>query len=158
MQPSLIHAAIVHFPIALLVCGSIALLGYLHRWPRPELRIIGWGILLPGWLALLAAIFSGVIAQGGLPPEAPYRGILSWHTGSGLLLAVVYGDLVYRGWLLSMKKGWREMGGLPIEGDAVSDPKKKWLLSVKLLLGIALVVLSGWLGGQLVYTHGVGVR
>ena len=83
MKPSLIHAAVVHFPIALLICGSLAMLGYLHRWPRAELRILGWGLLLPGWLTVLAAIVSGIVAQGGLPPDAPFRPILNWHTGSG---------------------------------------------------------------------------
>ena len=103
MMTSLIHAAVVHFPIALLICGSLAMLAYIHRWPRVELRIIAWGLFLPGWLALVAAIISGIVAQGGLPPDAPYRPILNWHTGSGLALAVLYADLLYRGWLHWMR-------------------------------------------------------
>ena len=35
---------------------------------------------------------------------------------------------------------------------------RKWRLTVQLLLGIGLVIFSGWLGGQLVYEFGVGVR
>lgn len=158
MKPSLIHAAVVHFPIALLICGSLALLGTLHRWPRVELRIIGWGLLLPGWLTLLAAIVSGIVSQGALPPDAPFRPLLNWHTGSGLALAVLYGDLIYRGWL-----HWRRMNGSEGSGwdwkeDLPTGRGGKWRMTVQLLLGIGLVILSGWLGGQMVYEFGAGVR
>ena len=153
MTLSLIHAAIVHFPIALLICGSLALLGYIHRWPRVELRIIGWWLLFAGWLALLAAIISGIVSQGGLPPEAPFRPVLNWHTGSGLALAALYGDLLYRGWLHNMRAG-----GNGARLDFQGVPKGRWRLTAQLLLGIALVVFSSWLGGQLVYEFGVGVR
>lgn len=160
MKPSLIHAAVVHFPIALLICGSLALLGTLHRWPRLEVRIIGWGMLLPGWLSLLAAIVSGIVSQGALPPDAPYRPLLNWHTGSGLALAVLYGDLIYRGWLLWIRrKRQRPEGeGWDWSADLLTGREGKWRLTVQLLLGIGLVILSGWLGGQMVYEFGAGVR
>ena len=158
MMPALIHAAVVHFPIALLICGSLAMLGYIHRWPRVELRIIGWGLLFPGWLTLLAAIISGIVAQGGLPPQAPYRPILNWHTGSGLALAALYADLLYRGWLLSMRTSRAGADDHAAITDFLGDSKRKWRLTIQLLVGIGLVIFSGWLGGQLVYEFGVGVR
>ena len=158
MIPALIHAAVVHFPIALLICGSLAMLGYIHRWPRIELRLIGWGLLFPGWLTLLAAIISGIVAQGGLPPEAPYRPVLNWHTGSGLALALLYADLLYRGWLHRMRRNRAEKDGSAATTDFLLDPGRRWTLTAQLLLGIGLVVLSGWLGGHLVYEYGVGVR
>ena len=158
MISALIHAAVVHFPIALLICGSLAILGTLHRWPRVELRVIGWGLLFPGWVTLLAAIVSGIVAQGALPPEAPYRPLLNWHTGSGLALAVIYGDLLYRGWLHWTRRKREEREGSTSAADLMIDPVQKGRLTVQLLLGIGLVIFSGWLGGQLVYEFGVGVR
>jgi uncharacterized membrane protein len=158
MKPSLIHAAVVHFPIALLICGSLALLGTLHRWPRVELRIIGWGLLLPGWLTLLAAIVSGIVSQGALPPDAPFRPLLNWHTGSGLALAVLYGDLIYRGWLHWRRMNGSEGSGWDWKDDLPTGRGGKWRMTVQLLLGIGLVILSGWLGGQMVYEFGAGVR
>ena len=158
MISALIHAAVVHFPIALLICGSLAILGTLHRWPRVELRVIGWGLLFPGWVTLLAAIVSGIVAQGALPPEAPYRPLLNWHTGSGLALAVIYGDLLYGSWLDWKRRKSAEREGWVSAADLLIDRGRKWRLTVQLLLGIGLVIFSGWLGGQLVYEFGVGVR
>jgi uncharacterized membrane protein len=158
MISALIHAAVVHFPIGLLICGSLAILGTLHRWPRVELRVIGWGLLFPGWVTLLAAIVSGIVAQGALPPEAPYRPLLNWHTGSGLALAALYGDLLYRGWLHWTRRKREEREGSTSAADLMIDPVQKGRLTVQLLLGIGLVIFSGWLGGQLVYEFGVGVR
>lgn len=158
MKPSLIHAAVIHFPIALLICGSLAILGTLSRWARVELRIIGWGLLLPGWLTLLAAIASGLVAQGVLPPEAPYRPLLNWHTGSGLALAVLYADLIYRGWLNWTRRRRAKRDNCSWATDFLIGRGGKWRLIAQLLLGIGLVILSGWLGGQLVYEFGVGVR
>jgi uncharacterized membrane protein len=158
MITALVHAAIVHFPIALLICGSLAILATLHRWPRVELAVIGWGLLFPGWLTLLAAIVSGIVAQGGLPPEAQYRPLLNWHTGSGLAMAALYGDLLYRGWLDWKQRKRAEREGWISAADLLADGGRKWRLTVQLLLGIGLVIFSGWLGGQLVYEFGVGVR
>lgn len=151
-----LHPAIVHFPIALLICGSIAALGYLHGRPRVELRILGWCLLFLGWLTLLLAILSGILAQGGLPPQAPYRHILDWHTGSGLALAVLYGDLLYRGWRHNARRGAAKAGWSA--SVFLADSSWKWLLTIQLLLGIGLVIFSSWLGGRLVYEFGVGVQ
>ncbi|MXX24041.1 MAG: hypothetical protein F4Z82_01155 [Caldilineaceae bacterium SB0668_bin_21] len=158
MKPSLIHAAVVHFPIALLICGSLALLGSIHRWPRVELRIIGWGLLLPGWLALLAAIVSGIVSQGALPPDAPYRLLLNWHTGSGLALAVIYGDLVYRGWLLWTRRNEREGEDWIWLGDILSGGGGKWRFSGERVGGIGMSAIRCWLCGLLLYQYGAGVR
>jgi len=134
------------------------MLGYLHRWPRAELRILGWGLVLPGWLTVLAAIVSGIVAQGGLPPDAPFRPILNWHTGSGLALAVLYAELLYRGWLHWMRAKRAEPDDSSPAVDILDQRNGKWRLTLQLLLGIGLVVLSGWLGGHLVYSYGVGVH
>ena len=134
------------------------MLGYLHRWPRAELRILGWGLVLPGWLTVLAAIVSGIVAQGGLPPDAPFRPILNWHTGSGLALAVLYAELLYRGWLHWMRANRAEPDESSPPVDILDQRNGKWRLTLQLLLGSGLVVLSGWLGGHLVYSYGVGVH
>ena len=107
---------------------------------------------------MLAAIVSGIVAQGALPPEAPYRPLLNWHTGSGLALAVLYGDLLYGGWLDWKRRKSAEREGWVSATDLLIGRGRKWRLTVQLTLGIGLVIFSGWLGGQLVYEFGVGVR
>jgi uncharacterized membrane protein len=163
----LLHPATVHFPIAFLIAASLAGLAYIH-WRRLEpLRIITWWSMTAGWFVLILAIITGIVDQGRLPPDAPYRTVLNWHTTLGLALAVIYGDMLYRGWLHNHKKGRRrgeeakrrrgkaEGQEEPIEFLLL--PRQRWLLTAELLLGIVLVIAGAWLGGQLVYTWGVNV-
>lgn len=166
-----LHPATVHFPIAFLIAASLAGLAYIHWRPMEQLRVITWWGMAAGWISLIAAIVTGLIAQGPLPPDAPYRSILNWHTTTGLILGVLYGDVLYRGWLYNTGKGRRKSSpsvstkkqkGTELEvserREFLAEPRQKWLLTVELILGIAVVFLSGWLGGELVYTWGVNVN
>ncbi len=163
MIPPVIHPILVHFPIVLLIGCSAAALAYLHWQPRPELRILTWWLLPPGWLFLLLTVITGIIDQGNLPPDAPYRTLLNLHTTSGLILCLLYGDLLYRSWLHRSRQRAAATqkatipGRLPTTGDFLDQPGRKWPLTAQLLLGIALVIWSGWLGGELVYVWGVNV-
>lgn len=162
----LLHPATVHFPIAFLIAASLAGLAYIHWRRLGPLRIITWWGMAAGWLTLLAAIITGLIAQGALPPDAPYRTILNWHTTTGLILGVLYGDLLYRGWLHNSGKGRRKptkrSKGMASQSDQrlefLAEPGQKWLLTMEMILGIVIVFVSGWLGGELVYTWGVNVK
>ena len=73
-------------------------------------------------------------------------------------MAALYGDLLYRGWLDWKQRKREEREGWISAADLLADGGRKWRLTVQLLLGIGLVIFSGWLGGQLVYEFGVGVR
>ncbi len=163
-MPVLLHPATVHFPIALLIFASASALLYLHWRPLAELKTLTWWTLFPGWLSLPVAIISGILAQGGLPPDAPYRGMLNLHITTGLLLLIVYGDLLYRRWLHRSGRGRKRRLGrsTPEEQgptvDFLDQPGRKWLLTLQLLVGVLLVVASGYLGGELVYTWGVNVQ
>lgn len=155
----ILHPIFVHFPIVFLIGSSATALAYLHWQSRPELRVLTWWMLPAGWLSLLVTIITGIVDQGGLPPDAPYRTLLNLHTTSGLILALLYGDLLYRGWLhwSRQQSGSTKPGREVVTGDFFDQPGRKWPLTIQLLLGIALVIGSGWLGGELVYTWGVNV-
>ena len=169
MSLPLLHPAIIHFPIAFLIAASLAGLVHIYWRPLEPLRILTWWSMAAGWLTLIAAILTGIVDQGALPPEAPYRSLLNWHTTSGLVLALLYGDLLYRRWIYSSRgkrqsprgprkgKGNHIDKGQELRRELLAEPRQKWLLTVELLLGIGLVVLSGWLGGKMVYTWGVNV-
>lgn len=47
---------------------------------------------------------------------------------------------------------WLRAGELGVKGASMSTPM---LLS---LIGVALLIVSGWLGGQMVHVYGVGVE
>lgn len=147
-----LHPATVHFPIALLLVGSLAGLLYLWWQPRPEFRVLTWWLLPLGWIGAGVAALTGLLAQGSLPPQAPYTVVLNGHITSGLALLVVYAALFYRLWLFRNRRRSTD------PADLLDVPAARPWLTLLLLLGIALVVIGGWLGGQLVYTWGVNVK
>ena len=156
-----LHPATVHFPIALLILASVAGLLYLYWQPRAELRTLVWWMLPLGWLGVGAAICTGLLAQAGLPPQAPYRSLLNWHISSGLALLILYAGLLYVRWLRRHKrKPTTHNASQPVDSadPLLDDPNARWWLTLLFLLGIGLVVASGWNGGRLVYEWGVNVR
>jgi uncharacterized membrane protein len=137
----------------LLLLGSGATLLYLfgpRRWARMELRVLAWWPLRLGWIGGAAAVLTGLLAQAGLPPRAPYRDILNWHIGSGLALLVVYGALLYREWLWRRKRRPKDSAL-----DLLDAPEARGWVAALVGVGMLLVLTSGWLGGALVYTWGV---
>lgn len=154
-----LHPAIIHFPIALLLVASAGGLLYLLAWPRAELRLLVWGTMALGWVACGAAILSGLLAQAGLPPEAPYRPVLNLHIGAGLGILLVYGIVLYLGWIQRSERARRERArrGFQETLDLLDDPGKRWLTAALLVAGAALVFLTGLNGGELVYIWGVNV-
>jgi uncharacterized membrane protein len=131
--------------------GSIAGLLYLWWRKRSELRVLTWWLLLLGWASAGVATLTGLLAQGDLPPQAPYSGILNWHITSGLALLVFYAALFYRVWLHRNRRRPTD------PADLLDVPAARLWLTALLLAGMAIVFLSGWLGGELVYTWGVNV-
>lgn len=162
-----LHPSIVHFPIALLLLGSVVALGHLYGLakfaPYTDLRRTAWFLLGLGWLATLPAILSGLLAQSNLPPDAPYRQTLNWHTGTAIALALLYGLMLYRAWLFQGAKARKERAARPdAEQNASTDlldhySSRLWL-TLALLGGMALIVATGFNGGQLVYEWAVNVN
>lgn len=111
-----------------------------------------------GWLGTLVAILTGLLAQSPLPPDAPYHFILNWHISTGLALWVLYGLLLYWQWLFLKKPAHRRIlmtAAAPT--DLLELPGARLRLTLLLLVGIGLILASGWNGGKLVYTWGVNV-
>jgi uncharacterized membrane protein len=92
-----------------------------------------------------------LLAQGNLPPQAPYRAVLNGHITSALATILVYAAIFYRVWL------HRNRRRIDDPADLFDLPTARGWLSLLLLLGMASVAMGGWLGGELVYTWGVNV-
>lgn len=138
-----LHPRLVHFPIALLATGSVIALVYLLGWRRPALPIIVWAMILLGWLALFAAVLSGLIDRNSASSDPAIVAVLNPHIAAGFGLLVVYGWLLYE----------------RLRSPAVLDqPRRRALLLALFLLGLVLLLVEGWLGGKLVYDLGVGVQ
>lgn len=154
-----LHPALVHFPIAFLLLASASGLLYLHWQPHPTLLLLTWWSMRLGWLGVGAAVLSGLLAQSGLPPQAPYQSVLNWHIGTGLALLVSYGLLVYQQWVYGSARAQKQRArtGLTTT-ELLDDPKAKVWVTLLLVAGIVLLFASGWNGGRLVYEWGVNVK
>ena len=155
---SLLHPAIVHFPIALLLVGSGGALVYIYVRQRPDLLAFAWWSLILGWIGTGAAVLSGLVAQRGLPPQPEYGAVLNWHIGTGMALIIAYGFLFYRRWLRRPKREKKGQDDYIGPGtDLLDDTNARLWVTLLLGLGIILVLASGWSGGKLVYEWGVNI-
>lgn len=132
-----IHPMLVPFPIGFLVGALLTDIAYLKSgwamWAYASSWLIGAGIVA----ALLAAIFGFIDFFG----ERRIRQLKpAWYHMIGNLTAVVLSIVNF---IVHMRDGAMAVEGLGITLSAI----------VALLL-----VFNGWMGGHLVYRHGVAVR
>lgn len=138
----LFHPAVIHFPIALLLVGS-GLAFVATRRPDDFLERSGYGALLLGWWSTLVAIATGVLAVTlTWPLENAELGWVNAHAVSGTAVLLIYGRA-----LLQRRRDAQILYGAGRRG---------YLLLLG--LGALLVLVSGWTGGHLVYTLGLGVQ
>lgn len=141
-MPIVLHPFTVHFPIALLLLSLALSLVYLRR-HDPFLERSAYGALVLGWWSALIATLTGTLELAlRWPLPAEVIGWLNAHAASGLALLVIFGQA-----LLRRRRDPRILDG----------PQRRIYLSL-LGGGTALVLLSGWIGGHLVYGLGFGVR
>ncbi len=129
-----LHPRLVHFPVALLLVGSLLLLVSL-RWPRNALRQSGWLNLLLGWVALFPAILTGLADQGALPDTPTVEQVLNRHITGGIALLAIYGYVLYE----------------RLRAPHVLDTKARYRVGALLLVGLVVLLITGDLGGQLAY-------
>ena len=138
-----LHPRLVHFPVALLLVGSAMALAYIIGWRRPALPALAWSMLLIGWVAIFPAVLTGLADQNQAAQDPPIVAILNPHIAVGFGLIAVYGVLLYE----RLR-----------DAKALDDRRRRIVILVLLVVGMALVAVEGWLGGKLVYDLGVGVR
>lgn len=168
-----LHPILVHFPIALLLT-SVALdfLAVLFR--RASLVEGATWTLMLGAPSAVVALASGWLSEHDVNAAAAPE-LLHLHKVCAVLATAIFGTLfVVRfiwqaprllGWMhamapsvsgLAAARGWL-VGFIPI-GDGESLPRAA--VALYLLLGVAgvvLLALTGYLGGAMVYDHGVGL-
>ncbi|MEW6161407.1 MAG: DUF2231 domain-containing protein [Verrucomicrobiota bacterium] len=134
-----LHPLLVHFPLALFVFSFVLDLASLAFANEPALvrgsyYLIGGGIVF----AMVAAV-AGFTDYLDIRSDHPARRIAAMHMFLNLAAVGFYG----------INFGLRSTGLAENEIPALG-----WILSA---LSLVLLSISGYLGGQLVYDHGIGV-
>ena len=132
-----IHPMLIVFPLGLLAASLGFDAGYLST-DNPEFAIVSFWMISAGILGgLLAAVF-GAIDWWGIPKNTRANAIGLWH-GIGNVIVVL---LFIWTWFLRF--------------DAVSYLPTNGAVTLS-CIAIALALITGWLGGELVDRLGVGV-
>lgn len=139
-MPTNFHPLLVHFPIALLL-SYVALDWGGRIWKGKPFTEAAWYTLLLGLVGTLFTLISGLLAARGVPADSPALATLTTHKFIGLATFVIFGiqALCY-----ARNRGKYTRG-------------KQALHTVIQIMGVALVVATGYFGGELVYTFGLGV-
>jgi uncharacterized membrane protein len=142
-----LHPFTVHLPIGLLIGNAIMTALYLWRGDR-SLETAAYHCLWLGWLLLLPAVVTGTIdaARQVFDPLHPREDALVWvnaHALAGVAIMIVY-------W-----QAWQARRRNPAILDDAGARRGYLAL---LTLGAMLVVLTGWLGGRLVYSLRLGIE
>ena len=157
-DPQRLHALVVHVPIAGAVFGLLLVLVLCLTAGRSHgLR---WGAVLVLGVSALASFYASKTGEDALAHQADVRrdtlGVtkfaLSEEADRHLAIHEQYAG--YLGWTLTAAAVFAAMSIVPRRGA------RSIMLTLALLTsvgGVGLVTIIGHHGGQLVYTHGVGV-
>jgi uncharacterized membrane protein len=136
-----LHPLLVHFPIALLVTAFVADVCFVLT-AMDSLRDAGWWMLFAAAVSGVGTVLAGIFDMRRAQLDEEVHPRVHRHMWVGIALSL----------LIVLLAAWRWV--------FFSDPSTP-LSSIYLdaaFLVVALAGFQGWLGGELVYTHGVFVR
>jgi hypothetical protein len=129
------HAVLVHFPIALLMTATLAIL--LRAVSDGPLAMAVDRALVP---LLAVGLLSGVVAYVVGLLVWPWDAISSTPLGRNHMLVATW-TVAY--WALLLATRW-------VQGEAVWDGVMRWVMAGLAILGSVLLGITGTLGGHLV--------
>ncbi len=134
-----VHPILIPFPIALWSTSFASdVIFYFFR--NPSLNLISKFMLAAGCLGAVAAAVPGIIDWLSITDPGVKR-IANWHARLNVIALIVFAISLY----------FRMRIGAHWVSYSMRIP---FLLS---FLGVILIMISGWLGGELAYKHGIGV-
>jgi uncharacterized membrane protein len=134
-----IHPMLVAFPIGLWVTSfALDIWFYFNR--NPSWLLVSKFMIAAGCLGALAAAVAGIVDWTGLKDREVVK-IANWHARLNVLALIIFAISLY----------FRMRAGGDIVGNKLTIP---FLLS---FVGVILIGISGWLGGEMAYRYGVGV-
>jgi uncharacterized membrane protein len=135
-----IHPMLIPFPIGLLVFSFIADLIYLWRGNPVWKDFIAFYAMLGGIIGAAAAAIPGLIDWATLTDRAAVK-VANWHARVNIITLVIFIVDFY----------------LRTTSGAAWFPSMPMLPVILSVVGIMGLSIAGWLGGQLVFRHGVAV-
>ena len=135
-----VHPMIIPFPIALWVFSFVADVIHLWRGNPVWKDYIAFYALLAGIIAAVAAAVPGLIDWLSIKDKAVVK-IANWHARLNVIALLVFAVSFYL----------RTASGSSLVSGSYTIPL------VLSLLGVVLITISGWLGGEMVFKHGVAV-
>ena len=134
MRLWLLHPAVVHFPLALLLTGPVF---GLASWRRPG----GWQERAASWLLWLGSVFAWLAMGLGLLAQKTARHVPeAWEALADHKSAAFWSVGVFS--ILSLWRAWGKWPRVQLVA---------WILALGLLL------YTAYLGGEVVFTFGMGV-
>jgi uncharacterized membrane protein len=145
------HPALVHFPIAFLTAAWLAETLRMH--PRIGLYAVNWEflsriMLIAAVPSLALAMISGSLAEGGIEEGMGQDAHQAAH--DGLERHELLGYL--NGALATLLALWRSVRSKAMN---MQEHRVYWGAFTVVMV---LLTLGSWMGGQLVYEYGLGVR
>src|SRR5436309_3960235 len=134
-----LHPLLVHFPIGLFILSLLLDLASFAFRSTPDLvRGAFYAMLLGIIMALIAAV-PGFVDYTDIRGDHPGRRTATAHLTLNLIVVGLYGI------------------NLGVRSSSLVDPKISFGPLILSFIGIALLSVSGYLGGRLVYDDGIGV-
>ena len=140
-----VHPLLVHFPIALLVAALVLDLVVIIGGKEKFARCSGLVLCLAA-LGAMAALATGLMAEGtvtSLSDAEVAHEAVEQHERAAIATVI----------LAAILAGWRLIRRLELPPGG-----QKWVYLALLVGAVAMVGLTGHLGGTLVYGHGLGVK
>ena len=135
-----IHPMLIPFPIGLFVFSFIADLVYLWQGNPIWRDYVAFYTMLGGIIGAAAAAIPGLIDWATLTDRAAVK-VANWHARVNIFTLVVFVVSFY----------------LRTTSGAAWIPNLPMLPFILSIVGVIGLTIAGWLGGQLVFAHGVAV-
>jgi len=134
-----LHPMLVHFPIGLFLLSLLLDLASLAFPSIPNLVRDSFYAMLLGVITALVAAVPGFVDYTDIRSDHPAKRTATAHLTLNLIVVALYGI------------------NLGVRSSLLLDPKIRPVPLILSLIGIALLSVSGYLGGRLVYDEGIGV-
>ena len=133
-----LHPFVVHFPIT---CWSLATLGDLTGivFTNSHTQTIGL-LMLIGCISAIAAMAAGLYEMSNVKDSNTISNIIDHHMHAAVVTWSFYSLSLYLRW-----------------GEGFYTEPNVWAI-VTSVLGFISLIMTGWYGANLVYTHGVGTN